>query len=86
MPASEGEILKDKFGKIIKIGDFLKVNPDDDDWLDFVVWHDHKLMFATEIDREPGGNVPLREVLLGSDNPAIVVGNIHNNRIAFHEW
>jgi hypothetical protein len=81
-----GEILKDKYGKVIKRGDFLKVNPVDDDWLDFVVWHDNKLMFATEIDCEPHGNVPLREVLFGSKNPAIIVGNIHTNLIEFSEF
>jgi hypothetical protein len=80
------EILRDKFGKIIRNGDFLKVNPEDDDWLDLVIEMDGKLMFISELTRKYGGNVPLRMVLQESENPAIVVGNLFENRIEFSEY
>ena len=79
------EILKDKDGVVIKEGDFLKVNPMDDDWLDIVIFYENKLMFAREVNKD-FNSVALRDVLQDSDNPAIIIGNIHTSRIEFGEY
>ncbi len=74
----------DKNGTKIKTGDFMKVNPTDDDWLDLVIKYAGNLIFVSELTQsEP---VRLRDVLQGSHNPAIVVGNLHENRIEFYKW
>ena len=73
----------DKNGKKIQRGDFLEVNPDDGSWLDLVIRYAGNLIFVSELtDYEP---VRLKEVLQGSDNPAVIVGNLLDNRIEFHE-
>jgi len=79
------EVLLDKFGTVIKHLDIMCVNPDDDDWLDMVTTYKGKLVFVSEIESY-GGNVPLRDVLKDSDNPAIVVGHLLNFRLEFHKW
>lgn len=78
------ERLFDKNGKLIKEGDVMKINPEDDDWLDLVIRYQGRLLYASELN----GNDPvrLRECLQGSDNPSVVVGNLRNNRVEFSEW
>jgi len=79
----DGDTYKDKNGKTIQIGDFLEVNPDDDTCLDLVIRYAGNLIFVSELtSSEP---VRLNEVLQGSDNPAVIVGNLYDNRIEFHE-
>ncbi len=74
----------DKVGKKIEVGDFLEVNPEDDSWLDLVIRFGGNLIFVSEFtSNEP---VRLSDVLQGSDNPAIIVGNLYKHRIEFHEF
>ena len=73
----------DKVGTKIKEGDFLMMNPDDDDWLDFVIRYGGNLILVSELT---GGEIKLSECLQGSDNPSVIVGNLHNNRIEFFKW
>lgn len=78
------EKLFDKNHKLIQEWDVMSINPDDDSWLDLVIRYTGKLIYATElIGNEP---IRLRDCLYGSDNPSVVVGNLRNNRVEFHEW
>ena len=81
----------DKEGNQIKPYDILKVNPEDDDWLDLVIKHKGELIFISELDEDgkikvDGSCVKLKEVLFGSENPAIIVGNLNGNRLEFSKW
>lgn len=74
----------DKVGEKIKEGDFMEINPEDDSWLDLVIRFAGNLILVSELTSDEP--VRLSEVLKGSDNPAVIVGNLHDNRIEFHKW
>jgi len=80
----EKEKLFDKNHKLIQEWDVMSINPDDDDWLDLVIRFDGKLIYASELSGYD--KIRLRDCLHGSDNPSVVVGNLRNNRVEFHEW
>ena len=81
----EKEMLFDKNGKRIECWDVMKINPEDDSWLDLVIRYEGRLIFASEISSEDSEPVRLREVLQGSDNPAVIVGNLRNCSMTFEE-
>jgi hypothetical protein len=68
-------IFLDKNGVELKHGDFILWNPDDDSWLDMVVEFGNtgKLTTVYEIG---GGELRLKDGLLGSENPVLKTGNI----------
>ena len=74
----------DKVGKKIKVGDFMKMNPDDDDWLELVIRFGGNLIFVSELTSDEP--LRLKDNLKDSDNPALIVGNFYDNRIEFHNW
>lgn len=78
------EILKDGRGDIIEEGDFVQVNPKDDNWLDLVVSHHGRLILASELRR--GETLKLRDMLLGSENPIEKDGNIYQSRVEIGSW
>lgn len=80
----EKEKLFDKNHKLIQEWDIMSINPEDDSWLDLVIRYDGKLIYASELSGYE--QIRLRDCLHGSDNPSVVVGNLRNNRIEFHEW
>jgi len=79
-------ILKDKNGIILKEGDFIMWNPDDDDWLDIIISHHGELMSAYELGSTNPDKLLLKDSLFGSDNPVLKVGNIHDNCVEISEF
>ena len=80
----DGDTYRDKKGTKIQAGDFLDMNPDDDNYLELVIRYAGNLILVSELtNSEP---IRLKDVLQGSDNPAVIVGNLYDNRIEFHEW
>jgi hypothetical protein len=73
-------VYLDKQGERLEHGDFIRWNPDDDDWLDVVVeiGHTGKLTTVYELG---GGELKLKDWLLGSRNPVLKVGNINSSTI-----
>ena len=80
----DGDTYRDKNGTKIQAGDFLDMNPDDENYFGFVISYAGNLIFVSELtSREP---IRLKDVLQGSDTPSVIRGNLYNQRIEFHEW
>ncbi len=73
---TDKRILRDKNGVVIKEWDIMRINPEDDDWLDVVIRYMGVLIYASELNGSDP--VRLRECLEGSDNPSIIEGNLRN--------
>lgn len=70
----------DKNGVLVKEGDILRMNPDDDDWMDIVIYrpsglNDNKYELELLRFKPDQGNVCL-DLALDKDNPAVIEGNI----------
>lgn len=74
--------LKDRNGVEFCKGHIVQHNPDDDDWTDQVVWWAEKERL--ELDSyvktpNPVTNFRLAEVVFGTGNPSIIIGNMTDN-------
>lgn len=62
--------LFDKSGLVVRKGDVLKINPDDD------VWHDVVVEIKGKLALSCGDDVMPIEMALSEENPALIVGHI----------
>ena len=76
-------VYQDLNGTIIKKGDIVKVNPQNDYWYDLVIEYNGSLVLASELRSgfSPVIDVRLHDMVYGCDNPVEIVANLWNDQI-----